>query len=213
MAEKKGLFDTLKGALFEEAPDVAPAARPATVPPAPLPAAYSPPPVAQVDPNALAKLEGMLKAATPSVYTTFLEKVAELQDVIPDETMRFKAALKTSHTTVEELSAAIDQLFGAMDKAHNEFTKAFESNKTNAMSTAQQQIAATESTIATREGQIKAIQDEIASLRSKNATDTQHMHDEDRRFEGIRQGFEAAHTQILSRLNTQKSRIATMPKG
>ncbi len=202
------LLGTLKGAIFE---DEVPKAGP---PPARDPMVVTPPGGAQAaaaaDPNALAKLEARLKREMPPAFTTFLEKVAELAEVIPDESMRFKAAMKTSHTTPAELAQALEHLAGVLTAARTEFLNTFQATRESASSAKQQQLSATEATIVTREGQIKAIQEEIASLRAKIETDRREMQAEEHRLETIHHGFEAAHHEVASRIQAQ---MASLPKG
>lgn len=170
------------------------------------------PSVVAPDPQATAKLEGMLQAALPPVYTAFMGQYEQLQEVIPDDGMRFKAALKTSKTTPDQLAAAVDQLLQTMQNAAAEFDKGFDANKANKLGQAQASIKATEDLILSKEQQRKAIEEEIISLRNRLGTDSEHMQTEEQRLNGIRAGFMAAHAQILDRLSAQKAHIVSQPK-
>lgn len=168
-----------------------------------------PPSVAAPDPQVLAKLEAKLAASLPPVYASFLEQYEQLRDVIPDEGMRFKAALKTSKATPDQLATAVDQLLQTMQNQATEFAKSFETNKANIIGQFQSSLKATEDLVDSREQQRKAIDEEIVSLRTKLQTDTERMQNEEHRLDGIRAGFTAAHTQVLDRLNQQKQHIAS----
>jgi hypothetical protein len=216
-AKKPSIFGFLRDAFVEEVPDNKPAPAPApqaTKGSTPAPAAH---PQASngtgPDPQALAKLEAKLQAALPPIYSAFMEQYTQLADVIPDEGMRFKAALKTSHASVDQLSAALDQLLAVMDTTFTDFHHSFEENKAKVVNAAEQGIKATEDLIASREAQLKTIQEELVSLHSKVAADTQKRDSEAAHYDSVRQGFEAAHAQVVSRLNAQKTRIASQPKG
>lgn len=161
------------------------------------------------DPAALSKLEQKLKANTPPIYENFLEQYGALESVILDEGTRFKAALKTSHCSLEQLSAAIDQMITVMAGAQQEFGKSFEENKGRILGSLIQQIDADKGLIATRQSQLKTIQEEISSLQAKVANEEGQVQGETARLETIRMGFEAAHAQVVGRLNDQKNRIAT----
>jgi chromosome segregation ATPase len=135
-----------------------------------------------------------------------------LKDDITDDRQRFKVALKTSHTTTDQLLAALDQLVGAMDSAKAEFSHAFEENRNKRIGEAEASLKATDAQIATYEKQMQAIQETIASLRTKRDTDAHAIQHEAQRLDGIRASFEAAHAQVVHRLQAQKSRVETMPK-
>ena len=199
----------LKSAFVEDVTDEAkPVVQPREIPP--------PPPVgtsAAADPAAMSKLEALIQASVSPIYSTWMEKFTQLADVVPDEAMRFKAALKTSNATPVQLSAAVGQLLGAMTKAHDDFLRGFEGQSAKVESAAKEAVASTEVLIQSRESLVKAIQDELASLRSKLATEATHLRDERQRLEGIRHGFEAAHAQVVGRLNAQKDRIDAMTRG
>lgn len=198
----------------DDPPKVVPVAK-ARASQAPLPPTTMTPERAPVaaDPAVKAKLEGILQASLPPVYATWMEKYQQLAEVIPDDAMRFKAALKTSNATPAQLSAAVDQLLGAMTKAHDEFTRGFEGQIVKVEGTAKETIASTEALILSRRSQLEAIHGEIASLESKRATEASHLQDEQRRLDGIRLGFEAAHAQVVGSLAAQKSHIDSMARG
>jgi hypothetical protein len=212
--KKKGLLGSLREAFVEEVPEPAPKRN--SQPPAPpveqVPAGHftvsaATPPAA--DPAAIAKLEAKLKASLPPVYTNFMDQFELLRDTIPDEGMRFKAALKTSRTSVADLSKALDQVIATMEGVLNDFSNTCEENKTKASTQMNQSIAATDALIESRKSQMKAIEEELASLQTKRATDQQHLEGELHRFEQIRLGFIAAHAQVMTKLNTQRNQIAS----
>lgn len=199
--------------LVEETPDPAPRNTPVPAGPrnTPVPAPYHPN-GATADPEVLSKLEKRLQANCPAPYTAFMEQYENLKDVIPDEAMRFKAALKASHTTTDQLVGALDQLASAMDSAHTEFMHTFEENKGKRLGEAEASLKATDEQIATYEKQLQSVQETIQSLHTKRDTDAQAMQHEAQRLEGIRASFEAAHAQVVGRLGAQKSRVQAMPK-
>jgi hypothetical protein len=217
-----GFLGFIKSAFVEEVPEgqAQPKAAKARESQAPMPppgsASVAPRPAqaaVAADPAAMAKLEAMLQAALPPVYSTWMEKYTQLAEVIPDESMRFKAALKTSNATPVQLSGAVDQLINTMDKAQEEFLRGFQAQTSKVESAAKEAIASTESLLQSRESQLRAIEDEIVSLKSKLALDTSHLQEEQHRLDSIRMGFEAAHAQVVGRLNDQKSHIDALAKG
>lgn len=215
--KKKGFLGFLANVgLAEEVPETpvkrntpVPGAPPRNTPLPPAPS-YS---NGSADPEVLARLETRLQKSCPPPYTAFMEQYENLKEIIPDEAMRFKAALKASHTTADQLVDALGQLVGVMDAARSEFDHTFEENKTKKLGEAQATLAATEEQIASYEKQLQSIQETIATLRTKHAADVQAMQDKAHQIETIRANFEAAHKQVVGRLQAQKSRVETMPRG
>jgi archaellum component FlaC len=210
-SKSAGIFDKIMGAFVEETPDAQKA--PAAPPPAPVAVPYraaipySAQPVA--DPAITAKLEAKLAVAMPAIYAAFIEQYEGLKDFIPDEGTRFKAALKASKATVEQLSSALDTLVVTMNTAKGEFEKTFDANRSKTLSGAQENIDKLSSAIADREMTVRALTAEIAKLQDDRGAEQQRMATEQHRLDGLRGGFEAAHASVLGRLNEQKARIAS----
>jgi chromosome segregation ATPase len=199
--------------LAEEVPD-GPAPKPSGGPPrnTPLPPAPSHVQSAAADPEVLARLEARLQKNCPEPYLSFMEQYENLKEVIPDEAMRFKAALKASHTTASQLVDALGQLVGVMDAASAEFSHDYEQNRTRQLGEAEASLKATDDLIASNEQQLKALQDTIATLHTKRQTDAQAMADKAQKIETVRASFEAAHRQVVGRLQAQKTRVEGMSR-
>lgn len=219
VSKGKGLWDTVKGSIMETVPDVHGAATSAPdAPAAPAPEAHpwvqawTPTGTITVDPNAVAKIEARLQSATPPVYAAFMEQADALKDVIPDEGTRFKAAMKTSHATPDQIGSAIDSLLTVANGVLTEFNQSFEGKRSAALGGAQQQIDADRKLIETCEAQLKATQDQILALRTKVSTAEQQMQADGARLESVKQGFQAAHAQVVGRLNADKQRITTQTR-
>ncbi len=198
--------------LAEEVPD-APVPKPQGGPPrnTPLP----PAPHAQsaaADPEVLARLEARLQKNCPAPYLAFMEQYENLKEIIPDDAMRFKAALKASHTSAPQLVDALGQLVGVMDAASAEFSHDYEQNRTRQLGEAEASLKATDDLIASSEQQLKSIEDTIASLHTKRTTDAQAMADKAQKIESVRASFEAAHQQVVGRLQAQKTRVEGMSR-
>lgn len=204
-----GFLDRIKGAFVENVPETH-----VPTPPAPHVATgvAAPSRVSEVrtaDPEVVKKLEAKLKGNMPNGYVQFLEQFEGLQEVIPDDGMRFKAALKTSKITADQVSQALESLTTVLVSAETDFNNTFDQNRAKAQATTQQSLKATDDLIQSREQQLKAIQDEITSLRAKRTNDVTQSESDIARLETIRAGFEAAYTQVMGRLNDQKARVAS----
>jgi len=210
-AKRPSVFGFLKSIVAEDVPDK-PAARNTPVPAA----SHAESHVAVVhedavpDAAALGKLEQRLQAACPKEYASFMEQYESLKEDIADERTRFKVALKTTHTTAENVLAGVDMLLTTMQSAKEEFQRSFDENSKKKMSAADESIAATNQLIASSEEQIKAIEEKIAALKQKRETDIQQRNADGGRLETVLRGFNAAHAQVVSRLENQKSRLAAM---
>ena len=223
-SKKTGVFGFLKTLVAEEVPDKPSGARNTPLPPAPPvehhygeSGGYAPSGEvarsAGPDPQALAKLESRLQGACPAPYAAFMEQYEALKEDIADERTRFKVALKTTHTTQDQITGGLDTLLGVMDSAKSEFMHSWDDNKKKRVSEADKSIASSDELIKSSEEQIKAIQEKIASLRTKHDTDVENVKEEIRRLDAIRGGFEAAHAQVVGKLTDQKNRINAMPKA
>jgi hypothetical protein len=169
-------------------------------------------PTPNPDPAVLQRLEERLQKNCPQAYTAFMEQYAAVEGVIEDEHKRFQVALKTSHTTADQIIAALDQLVAVMAKAQTDFLEDYEEKKTKKLGEAEASIKATDDLIATNEKQLQALQETIASLHTKRENDTKAMHDKAASIEDVKCRFDASLAQVLGRLQAHKSRVLSMPK-
>ena len=224
MAETKSWWDIVKGAVIEEdTPKAAPAApqgartsAPPVIPsgvvlPAPVVGAAAFPVVA--DPAALSKLEATLQASLPPAYATFSTQFETFKTIIPDETMRVRAALAASGATVAQLSGAIDQLLGVMARSRSDFNSTFEARRGTMIASAQANVANADQQIQAREAQIEAMRQEVSQLRAQREAAARQIQEDEAHLQAVQQGFEGAYATVVDRLNQQKSRIAAMPQG
>ncbi len=147
------------------------------------------------DPKALASLEARLQASLPPDYAAFMETFQSIAEDIPDERARFKVALKTTHSNVDSVLAAIDQLAATMEAAHQDFNQKLEGKL--------QAQHALEETMTAKAQQLQQLQEELQAL------DVQKKEGQTK-IANARLGFEAALKQVMDRLATQKTRISAM---
>ena len=162
------------------------------------------------DPEAQRLLESRLQKVMPPEYRAFMEMYESLKEDITEDRQRFKVALKTSHTTVQQLMTGLDLLVDAMRSAHKGFLDGFEENRAKVATEAQKSLGATDQLIASNEEQLRAIQQTINTLRAKRETDAQAMLAENGRLEEARQGFEAALAEINGHLDAQRRNVSAM---
>ena len=223
--QKKGAWSVLKSLVVEETPEAPPArntpvpAAPRNTPLPPAPRVYqgqysaTVPAVVAADPDVLASLEKRLQKACPPEYAAVMEQYNMLKEDIPDERQRFKVALKTTHTTQPQLMGAVEVLVRTMEGAREEFHTTFNTAKMKKTAEAEASIKATQDLIASSEEQIRAIQDKIVSLSQTLRSNTDNLQSETQRLDQVAASFEAAWAQVYHELQTQKSRIDSMPRG
>jgi hypothetical protein len=228
-----GLLSVLKSLVVEEVevPDKVPAPKPA-----PVGAAFAglagPPgtpvgpsfagavgqqrptyePIPVVDPEAKRGLEARMSAQMPQAYKSFMEQHEALKDVVTDDAQRFQAALKTSHTTVEQLLQAIDSLEGILQAASQTFADDNRDRKAKATAEAQKNLDSTDALIASNEAQLQTLQQTITTLREKRSAAAQDVQNEVAHLEQVRLGFAGAVAALTGQLDTQRRTIATTRK-
>lgn len=215
-----GVFGFIKDAFVESVPDAGQqgAPPPAAVPTGPAPSSVFPQRSVTValtpaDSKAKARLEAALVSSMPAVYSAFNEQLSLLAEVIPDENLRVKAALKTSKTSIEQLTTALDSMAQTLQGAKAEFDKGFEEKKGKTLSLLQAAIATTDATILDREQQIAKLQQEIEGLHSQRLVDAEKVQSEERRLTNIRAGFDAAYAETMGNVVAQKTRLLSQAGG
>lgn len=164
------------------------------------------------DPEAKRSLEARLQAAMPPAYKAFMEQHEALGGVVTDDAQRFQAALKTSHTTIDQLLQAIDSLTGILQAASQNFADDNKDRKTKATTEAQKNIDATDALIASSEAQLQVMQQTIATLREKRNAAAQDVQSDVAHLEEVRLGFAGAVAAITGQLDAQRRTIATMTR-
>lgn len=201
------VFSFLKSAFVDEVPD---APMKATTRSDVAISSASRPTHVEIDPDVLAKLEKRLQGDLPPVYAKFMEDFESLREAVPDETMRFRAALKTSKASAKEILDALGVLSHTMETAWSDFHKTFEEKKTKVLGQLQTGLVSTDELLKQKDAQLQALQEEIVSLRAKRSADETHLADEERRIDATKVRFEAAHAQVSGRLESQFNRIKGM---
>jgi predicted nucleic acid-binding Zn-ribbon protein len=152
----------------------------------------------------------MLREAMPAPYKAFLEQYEKLNGVIPDESLRFKAALATSNCIREDILKAIDTGLGTMAKALQDFQRAYESKKNNIEQALKQGTATVTEGIRAKNAQIQALQAEVQQLEQSLRQSEVKAQAEQAGLDNVRAGFEAAHAQVVRFLEMQRQQ---MPGG
>lgn len=170
----------------------------------------APTPSVAPDPEAMSDLEERLHKAMTPEYTSFMEHFNMLAEDVPDERARFRAALRTSHTTPEQLIAAMDQMTESMKSAHKKFLEGFEAERSKTLAEFDKNVKAADQTIASYEEQMRSLEQTVATVRAKRDADANAMRAEAERFDHGRLGFEAAVQEITGHVYAQRRSIEAM---
>jgi hypothetical protein len=209
MTSKPSAWGFIKGAFIETVPDgskPAPSGASGTgivTRITPVPSA----PTSAADPDVIAKLEARLQKAAPPAYLTYMEQCAALEEVIPDETTRIKAALKTSKCSKADLLSSIEVLLQAMEHAKDEFEGSFKKNRDAKLAEIQQTVTDGDSKIKNYEDQISSLQIQLEVAKTARAQAALQQTGESQRLEGIHSSFLAAYAQVTAHLSAQKTQI------
>lgn len=122
------------------------------------------------DPDMLAALSTAIMARkTP--YTALLDSAKKLEKVIPDETMRIKAAFATlGDRTPPDVIQAIDVHLADLEGERLRFKQTSEKNLKSVAGAARSTAKSKEDQIASNAERIQRIRDEAAQLEQANAT-------------------------------------------
>jgi len=215
-----GILDTLKGSLFED--DGSTPAAPQKVAPAPVTAApqaaratstYAPGPVlnqAMVD-----KILSQTMARNTAL-TALIKAADALSDVIPDQTMRLKAAQRTAGAgrSGQDIAAAVDIHLNDVDMAERTFSSMVQKEVDTQAGGLKTQAQAAEATVSNKQAELQRAQDTIARL-TQEIADAQHAASDlaaqaSQKESELRQSeteFKAAAQAVRDQLNGQKQTI------
>lgn len=162
---------------------------------------------ASPDPEIVRRLEARLQTGMPQVYVQFLQQYETLREVIPDETTLFRAALKSSHCSLEQLTQALDQLLSMLATAEEEFNKSLEVNRSSSLQVIQKNVAAVQKGIADHNAQIQVLQQEVTKLTEQGRFLDTSLRDEEQRFDTLHLGFLASLDEVRKKLESQKAHL------
>lgn len=165
------------------------------------------------DQSIVSRLGELLQNHLPPVYATFMEKYEDLKDIIPDETTRFRAALKTSKANTDQLLTAMDDMVKVLDSARDSFERDWKQNRERILGDLQKSIASHDEAMHSMETQISELQKELATRQSVVNEAGARILSETDRLNRIHDGFSAAHSQVAGQIISQKSRISSMSKA
>ena len=149
------------------------------------PTTVAPPPVATitstfpssapaaVDQQAFQKLQATITQQAPQSLKQLEENLSTLSDTIPDETMRFKAAVKLlskSGISLETLSADYDKCSEILNNAKNAFDATVQKQTAIRVEERQNQITQLTQSIQSKQEQIAQLNTDIANINQQIST-------------------------------------------
>jgi len=227
----EGLFSKmrrgLKGAIFtddDEKPDKSAAPPPSNGKAAATlvvaPHAASPPTGggAAPDPAIRAVLDRDVQIAAAPALTAFDAMCQELADVIPDEGMRTKAALKSilKHDPTHDLAAVlkdVDECLEALDKKSREKQEAMKAAIESRVGKRQQALVDIATSAADKRAKIIALEKEIAELEVRKNSEAAAIETERAEIERTASSFDATVAAYRAELTAKRLKIVSQGKG
>jgi len=216
-----GILDKMKSSLFED--DGSEPAAPQKVAPAPVTAAapatrvasstYTPGPALNQD--MVDKIRNQTMARNTAL-TALIKAADALADVIPDETMRLKAAQRTAGAgrSGQDIAAAVDIHLNDVDMAERTFSSMVQKEVDTQAGGLKAQATAAETAVANKQQALQQAQDTIARLTQEIADAQRAAADFNaqaaQKETELRQSeteFKAAAQAVRNQLNGQKQTI------
>lgn len=205
------MLDALKGLIFETKSGPQAPAKPATAAPT---VSGSAPAARPVDDQFVTALRNAIKARS-SAFTALLATADKLSNVIPDSTMRLKAAFATLEGRgLKEILGAIDVHAADLESQRMQFSRQAEDAMKREVGAKQAELDAIDPAIQVAQSQIEALSRQISSLNetiaqksARKAELTTEIASETARFDTAKQQFETALTVVKGELDGQKAII------
>ena len=213
-----GLFDVIKGAILE---DESPHAKAPPIQGKPLQTAPGQAPVssAPVAENEFVSVLRQVVRGRQTAYTALLAADDRLANVIPDRTMRLKAAfemVRGDGRDLPQLMAAIDVHLTDLNSQKLSFAQTLERKKAEACGASQAELDAITPANQAAQDSIKQLEDQVQALknqisqRNQRATELQaKLQADTRTYDSKKQLFDAALALVGSEISNQKTIIFT----
>jgi hypothetical protein len=217
----KDLWKDVTSAVFEDDKkpgDEKPVAVERVSTPAPVLApvqAYVPPPTGP-NPKIEERLFSALRTEKVPAYAKLAEFVEMFADTIPDESMRYKAAIKAtlkSGVSLDQLLADFDSSFALLDEQEKIFQRDLGTQTSKNVAARRKSAADTTEMVTAKRAEMKALEARIAELEKSAADDLGNAAEEERKITEIRASFTASHASVKSKLEGQKNKVAANGKG
>jgi hypothetical protein len=133
---------------------------------------------------------------TSADYLGFMESVASLSSIIPDESMRFKAVLQTSKTTTDAVAKSIDYYVGILEKEKKDFNESVKTEKEAKISINKNRITEIDEQLSV----LERLQSEKTELLKKIAAD-------ETKLDTIKKDYSSAFDAVVARLMSDKTKM------
>lgn len=143
-------------------------------------------------------------------YLEFMNSVRSLENVIPDETMRFRSAFemaKTMGVSKEKLAQSGDHYLRVLANEDKKFKDAMENQKSRQIQARSDQMASLEKDIATKQAQIEKLTKEIEEAKTLLGTTKAEIGQAMSKIESTNQQFVASYNQVFGRISGDMDKI------
>jgi len=212
--EKKSIWASVKGAFVEEVPEGHPEAPTGT--PAPQHVESHPAIIHSVDDGAARKrLEAAIESSAPPGYVELQDTLSTLADSIPDESARWKAAMKLAAKhghSVEILLGDFDKCIGILEQKGREFEDETQAQLKRKVGGRQATIESLDTQIKTKHEQIQQLQSDISRLSEQRDAESAALTADEQKITSVKEGFVAAYQVVHAQLTDRRNKLATFGK-
>ncbi len=224
MSESKenrpSIWQSIRSMVVEEVPDPVVASVPVTksgatmrntpIPTVPVDQALLTPMKAQADQAARQRLEQAISASAPAGYSDVSDTILTLADSIPDESQRYKAALKLAAKhghSVSDLLGDFDKCIGVLESKGREFQDEIKSQVEKKVGSRQAKVRTIEGLVSQNQSRIGALHKEIEQLTEQLSTENSAISADTARIQDVNDGFTASYDAVLAQLVDQRKKI------
>ncbi len=222
--EKKSVWGFVKSAFVEEVASTdggttpSPAAsRSSVAPPAAASAGIVPErPTSAPDQAAKERLETLLAGSAPPGYVELHDFLSTLSDSIPDETARWRAALKLAAKrghNVEALLGDFDKCLGILEEKYRQFDADTREQIKKKIEGRQSAIEALDQQILAKEGLVVQIQAEIKDLAEQRRSESAAKDSSEAKILAVKGGFDSAYRIVHLQVSDNRRRLEAFGKA
>ena len=187
-----------------------PASRASSTPPPIATSISSFPTNVPVDQAVLKKMQTAVLQQAPASIKSLEDNLATLADAIPDDSMRFKAALKLlekSGTPIESLLGDCDKHLASLDAYKTSLDQIIQSKIDSNIKGKENQIEQLATSIQTKQEQINNLTREIGETNQKISTIRTEITTEQIQIDNVKAGSDSAYQFIKNDLSGRKVKI------
>jgi septation ring formation regulator EzrA len=143
-------------------------------------------------------------------YLEYMNSIRSLENVIPDEIMRYKSAFemaKTMGVTKEKLAQSGEHYLKVLANEEKKFRDAMENQKARQIQARADQMASMEKAIADKQAQIEKLTREIEEAKTLLGTTKSEIEQAMAKIESTNQQFVSSYNHVFGRISDDMAKI------